>query len=810
MKIFLPFFLLLPFFVFAQNNFSGQILDEKGQPLIGATVQVEELNKLGITDSEGRFNFSDVPSGEHILTVKYLGYTTSKISISIPFSDNLAITLREEIFRLKDVYVKGTWATEKSPIAFNNISKDELAKNNLGQDLPFLLRNTPSIVVTSDAGAGVGYTGLRIRGSDASRINFTVNGIPLNDSESQGVFLVNMPDFASSTEAIQIQRGVGTSTNGAGAFGATINMQTNTYQPKAYAEIGNSYGSFNTHRHNIKLGTGLLDGKFAVDARLSKIASDGYIDRASSDLRSAYLSGGYYGDKSIVKAIAFLGREKTYQSWYGTPQSILNGEPTALNAYADRNFLSESERTNLLTSGRTYNFYEYENEVDNYGQDHYQLHWSQVLTDQFSLNAAVHYTKGAGYFEQFKAGDDFEDYSLSNLVIGGDTISSGDFIRRRWLDNDFYGYTANLKYENEKLNLVFGHAYNKYVGDHFGEIIWAEYGSQIDIRDRYYDNVGTKTDLNFFLKGEFSLTDKIGAFADMQYRGIDYQVAGIDNDLRTLNTDVSYNFFNPKLGLSIDGGNGHRAFISAAYTSREPNRSDLIDAIDQSKVSPEKLFDIEIGYAGKWKNLALDVNLFNMSYDNQLVLTGALNDVGSAIRVNVPDSYRRGVEMQLGWKVSEKFLVNFNSTFSTNKIMKFTEILYDYTVDFEIIETVYENTDISFSPNIIVGSEVIFKPIQNLEMGWNAKFISRQFLDNTGSIDKSIEPYLVNDFRIGWNPSFGNYKGVNISLNVYNFLNQAYSSNGYTFAYVVGEKITENFFYPQAGIYFLSGLTLKF
>ena len=804
-------FLLFPFFLSAQHNVSGIVLDKNKERLIGATIAVQGELMGTITNKEGAFSLKNIQPGKYILVCAYLGYEEKKVEIEVPTNEDLKIVLSQNsIFTLDDINVKATWANDKTPFAYHNVDKSTLAKVNLGQDLPFLLRNTPSLVVTSDAGAGVGYTGLRIRGSDASRINITVNGIPINDSESQGVFWVNMPDFASSTESIQIQRGVGTSTNGAGAFGATVNLETNSLRTKPYAEIGNSFGTFNTRRHNLKVGSGLMQNKIAVDARLSLIQSDGYIDRATANLRSGYFSAGYYGDKTIVKAVTFTGREKTYQSWNGTPEAILEGTPEALNAFADRNFLSESQRQNLLNSGRTYNFYEYENEVDNYGQDHYQLHWSQYLSKAFSLNAALHYTRGQGYFEQFREDDDFADYSLPALVIGDSTIANGDFIRRRWLDNDFFGYTSNLNFNTDNFRLTFGSSFNKYIGDHFGEIIWAEFGSNIDIRDRYYENRGEKTDLNLFLKSEFSIGESWNIFADLQYRKVDYEVNGIDADLRPLEVLEAYNFFNPKVGISKNIGANQNIFLSAAVANREPNRGDLIDALADTEVKPEQLLDIELGYKANWKKAGIELNLYQMMYKDQLVLTGAVNDVGTPIRINVPESYRQGIEFQFGWRPNEKFGWNINSTFSANKIKSFTEVVYDYTVDFEIIENKFDLTDISFSPSIILGSEIIYRPIRSLELGWMAKYVGSQFLDNTSNPDRAIDAYFVNDLRLGWTPTFGNYQGLAFNFMLNNVLNEQFSSNGYTYSYIVGDLVTENFFYPQAGIHFLAGLTLKF
>jgi iron complex outermembrane receptor protein len=803
--------ILLTFVNYAQHSISGTLNDSLAQPIPHAMVRLLETNNVTLTDFHGGFTLENISAGDYTLEMSMIGYKTIKKSIKgLSKNETLAVTLKEDVYNLNQVIVQHTRAKKDAPVAQSTIEYADLEKINLGQDLPILLDNQVSIVTTSDAGAGIGYTGFRIRGSDASRINVTVNGIPINDPESQGVFWVNMPDFTSSIENLQIQRGVGTSTNGAGAFGGTVNMQTQGLQEKAYGELSSSIGSFNTQKQTAKFGTGLINKYWAFDGRISSITSDGYIDRASSDLESYYISGGYYGDKTVVKAIHFAGKEETYQSWWGTPQSRISGKLADMQTHADNDGYSDAQRANLLAAGRTYNHYLYENEVDHYGQDHYQLHLSHQLSKQLTASMAFHYTYGRGYFEQYRNGDDFADYGLSNLVVGGDTITSTDVIRRRWLDNHFYGTTYNLNYTGDKLNLVVGGAYNEYIGDHFGEVNWMEFANGTAIRDRYYDNTGFKTDLNSYLKADYALNDKVVAFADLQVRSVGYSNTGTDNDLRTLSIDTSFVFVNPKAGITIKMNTKTRLYASLSMANREPVRNDFIDNPSNEQPKHEQMIDYEFGMDWKSKKASFQANGYFMDYTNQLVLTGALNDVGSNIRANVNNSYRMGIELSGAAALTKKINFTANATFSQNKIEEYKHVIYDYTNGYDIVETVYKNTDIAFSPNAIAAVGLDYNPIKSLNILIMHKRVGRQFLDNTASENKAIDGYKTFNAKISYSIYPKYVKEIAFSLLVNNVFNEMYSSNGYTYSYIYGDTITENFYYPQAGTNFLGGITMKF
>jgi iron complex outermembrane receptor protein len=723
--------------------------------------------------------------------------------------NDVPISMKPLPYVTDEVVVTATRLSPKAPATFQNIDKKELEKLNFGQDLPFLLNWTPSLIATSDAGAGVGYTGMRIRGSDQTRINVTVNGIPINDSESQGVFWVNMPDLASSLSSIQIQRGLGSSTNGSGAFGASVNLETNNAEPEAGGAIDNSYGSFNTRKHTVEFNSGILKNGFAIEGRLSNIQSDGFIDRASSDLRSYYLAGGYYGKKTMVKAITFSGAERTYQSWYGTPQSRIENDVEGMLEHAANEGYSDEQTQSLLNSGRTYNFYLYENEVDDYQQDHYQLHLVHEFTSALKLSLAGHYTYGRGFFEQSRSGDDFSDYGLENPIIGIDTITETDLIRRRWLDNDFYGATYSLDYSKGGHKLTLGGGLHFYRGDHFGEIVWAEYSQDIDHLQQYYFNVGNKDDYSVYGKWEYA-TGKWNFMADIQYRRVDYETNGIDNDQVAIDVTRSFDFFNPKVGARYDLNNRNAFYVYLGRGNREPVRNDFIDALEGTNPEAETLNNLEVGYTYKTESFQLNLNGYAMIYENQLVLTGELNDVGSSIRRNVDDSYRLGIEADATVQIAKNLWLNANLTLSRNRIGRFDEVVYDYTNGFDVLVNEFENTDISFSPEIISAGRLIYQPLKGLELMLISKYVGDQYLDNTSNEAKRIDAYWVNDFRIGYKIKNVLFKEIEVSLLVNNILNAEYSSNGYTYSYVVGDPITENFFYPQAGTNFLAGLRLSF
>ena len=787
---------LLPLSLLAQHQLSGQVKDlQSDEALIGATVRLLDSPYATATDVTGHFELEEVEAGPYTLLVTYVGYEPYRQEILLQSDQKLDISMTEGSLYTEEVIVAATRATENTPTTFTEIDREQIEKQNFGQDVPYLLNLTPSVVTTSDAGAGVGYSAMRIRGSDATRINVTVNGIPMNDAESHGVFWVNMPDFVSSVESIQIQRGVGTSTNGAAAFGATVNIQTSILNPLPYAIIDNSYGSFNTWKHTVKAGTGLINEKFAVDARLSKISSDGYIDRAFSDLKSFYVSAGYYGERTLIKANVFSGKEQTYQAWYGTPEE-------------------------LLETDRTYNYYTYENETDNYQQDHYQLLMAHDLLPELTLNGALHYTRGRGYYEQFREDDSFTAYppfGIDSLLVGpeGDTVYTTDLIRRRWLDNHFYGATWSADYEpDDRWKFILGGGWNRYLGDHFGEIIWSEYAGLSSIRDRYYDNTAEKSDLNVYLKTFYQLSEKLHLFLDLQGRFINYEYGGIDNDLREIAGNYNYEFFNPKAGFTYAFGPLDRLYASYAKGSREPVRNDFIDAPTAEIPEAEKLHNLEVGYSRSGEDYAFTANYYLMNYENQLVLTGELNDVGASIRTNVNDSYRTGIELQGELRPVSWLEIAANATFSRNKIRSFTEVLSLYVEGVDVPvgtrDSTYQEPTISYSPSVIAGGIISIRPWQWLELSMLPKYVGKQYLDNTQNESRRLDAYFVNDVRLTATFRPGFVKELNAGLLVNNVFNNLYESNGYTFGSgYEGDISYYNYFYPQAGTNFLLSLSVK-
>jgi len=801
----------------AQERVRGRVVDsETGDPVANALVRYDGSEKGTITNAVGEFELElgpDAPTN-FIIVVRYLGYETFRKTV---VNNGALIVLRlvPSVVDLESVIVSGTRAGEKTPTTYTNVEQEDIEKQNLGQDLPFLLNWTPGVVTTSDAGAGIGYTGIRIRGSDPTRINVTVNGVPINDSESQGVFWVNMPDLATSVDNIQVQRGVGTSTNGAGAFGASINLLTSGVSTEAGASINTTVGSYNTQKYNAVYRTGLLNDRWAFEGRLSNISSDGFIDRASSDLNSYYVSAGYFGKKSILKFITFGGDEVTYQSWWGTPEARLTNDAAGIEAVIANNGYTAAQAENLRNSGRTFNFYQYDNQVDDYGQDHYQLHFAHTLNDQWSLNSALHYTKGGGFFEEFKDDEDLADYLLDDVVIGGETIESSDLIRRRWLDNDFYGITYGLNYDGGDITAVLGGAYNEYDGRHFGEVIWSQFASNGPIRHRWYESRSDKSDFNTYFKINYQVSPKLNLFGDMQLRAVGYNGSGTDNDLRPINFDESFTFFNPKLGATLDLGGNSSAYASFAVGNKEPNRGDIIDAAPGTTPEHETLNNLEIGYQRATGRYAFQINYYYMDYQNQLVLTGEVNDVGAGIRTNVADSYRMGIEAQLGIEVAKGLTWKVNAAFSENKIKAFDEIIFDYGAafdEFNEVRTTFEDTDISFSPGVVMGSQLSYEPAEGLSFALLSKYVGDQFLDNTSSDNRKIDAFFVNDLRINYGFPVKGIKRMTLNLLVNNLLNTEYESNGYTFGYFGGPdfEVRENYFYPQAGTNFLLSLGLEF
>ncbi len=772
--------------VSAQINLKVVVKDTTQLPVAGATVILQNQCSA-ITPADGTFNCSIKNAGSYVLRISYIGFKTYEKKIELLENRELAVVLEPSSLLTDEVLVRSTRAQQNAASTYKNIDKETIEKNNSGRDLPYLLDQTPSVVVTSDAGAGVGYTGIRIRGSDPTRVNVTINGIPYNDSESQGTFWVNMPDFASSVDNIQIQRGVGTSTNGAAAFGASLNIQTNTLNDKPYGELNNSAGSFGTVKNTVKLGSGLINDKFSFDGRLSRISSDGYIDRASSLLKSYFLSGAYYGKKSLLRANVFSGTERTYQAWNGVPQE-------------------------LLETNRTFNEFTYENQTDNYRQDHYQLLYANNLSSRLTANIALHFTHGEGYYEEFKEGETLADYGLADVNIGGETISTTDLVRRRWLNNDFYGLTYSLDYKVlNNLNFSLGGAYNEYMGNHYGQAISGQFVPEQNGR-RYYDQDAFKTDFNIFGKADLRL-DKLLLFADLQYRKINYEFLGFDRNLNNVTQQVSLNFFNPKIGATYSFTDEQQLYASYAKAGKEPNRNDFTESTPDGRPKREILNDLELGYRIQKPAFNASFNAFGMFYKDQLVLTGQVNDVGAYIRSNVADSYRAGIEMDAAIKLKKWLNLAFNAAFSKNKIQDFNEFLDIYNADFNYLgqqQNTYQNTDIAFSPDVIAGSALNFIPLKNAELSFISKYVGRQFLDNTSNDAKKLNSFFVSDVRLGYQFSLKNVKNIGLSLLINNVFNELYETNGYTFGYLQGSRQDFNYYYPQATRNFLLGLNLKF
>ena len=698
-----------------------------------------------------------------------------------------------QLQRLEEVLVKSVRVDADSPITHSNIDKVELAKRNLGQDIPYMLSYLPSVVTTSDAGAGIGYTYIRVRGSDASRINVTLNGIPFNDAESQGTFFVNLPDFTSSVESLQLQRGVGTSTNGSGAFGASLNILTDAVSEESYGEISNTFGSYNTRKHNVKFSTGLLNEHIEIAGRLSTIESDGYIDRASSNLKSYFLQGAFVDNNTLIKAITFGGQEETYQSWYGIDSETLENDRTfnPSGIYTD-----EDGETRF-----------YDKEVDNYSQDHYQLFWNQRYSNNWSSNVSLNYTYGRGYFEQYKEDESFEDYGFEPIVLENSVINTTDLIRRRWLNNNFYAANANVNYKDYKFDVTSGLFYSYYGGDHFGEVIWAQNAGGSEIRDRYYSGNGDKNEFTVFAKATYKINKKWSVFGDLQGRFVSYRTSGITSDLVPLVEQEKYNFFNPKAGASFQLNTNNQFYLSYGRANREPRKSDF----EQGIFTAEKLDDFELGWRTTSKAVKVNTNLFYMDYKDQLVLTGAIDDVGAPIRATSGQSYRLGIEIDADIQLLKGLKILPNAALSTNKNVDFVTSRDGSLVNLG-------STNISFSPDIIIGNQLQYSPLKNVQLGLLSKFVGEQYMGNIDSDASKLDSYFVHDLNIVYTLTDVPFvKSIVFTGLVNNIFSEKYVSNGYFFTYdddfsVPGEITTIEGagYYPQAEINFLLGATIRF
>ena len=778
-KITIFLFLFVSILTNAQTfTLNGKVVNENKEPLPGATILVKEENKGTSTDFDGKFRVN-FPKGKYVIQVSFVGYKSVSKEISLTKNDAIEFILSANSTVLEEVLVSAVRVKANAPVTHSNLSKKEIAKRNLGQDIPILLNYMPSVVSSSDAGAGIGYTYLRVRGSDA--LNVTVNGIPYNDAESQGTFWVNMGDFASSTQSLQLQRGVGTSTNGSGAFGASLNILTDAISEEAGGEISNSFGSFGTRKHTVKFTTGKVNDHFELAGRLSNIYSDGYVDRAFSNLKSYFLQGSYTDENTLIKVLSFGGKENTYQAWYG---------------------LSADE----LAANRRQNPYTYDNETDNYDQNHYQLHWNERFNKNWSTTIGLNYTKGSGYFEQYKEAEDANDFN--NLITDG-----SDVIVRRWLDNDFYVVNFNINYKNDVLNFIAGGSYSNYTGDHYGEVIWgSNLAENTAIRDRYYFSDAKKTDFSVFAKTTFNVSEKLAGYIDLQGRFIGYQTQGITSDIATIDVDSNFNFFNPKIGFTYKINERNSLYTSFAVANREPNRNDF----EVGLTTPETLNDYELGWRLKTENIKLNTNVYYMDYKNQFVLTGAINDVGAPIRATSGSSFRLGAEIDADIRVSDQLSVQSNATISSNKNRDFY-----LTKDGITTPKSLGNTDLSFSPDVILGNMITYRPVENLQFSFLTKYVGKQFMSNFSSNISSndvLDSYVTSDINFVYELETEKiFKAIVFTALINNLFNETYVDRGYYYTYddtwsnsSTTTTLDGAGYYPQATRNFLIGVTLKF
>lgn len=792
---------------FGQHYVKGSVTDENGNALFGANVFIKSESKGKTTDKNGSFLFENLSNLQYSMEISFVGYDTRVLDVKV--DQPITIALLPTAYSLGEITVNSIRANNLSAIAYSDMKAVDIEKRNSGQDIPYLLALTPSFITTSDAGTGIGYTGFRIRGTDANRTNITVNGVPLNDAESHGTFFVNMPDFASSLSSVQVQRGVGTSTNGAAAFGASINMQTENFNTKPYAEVNSTIGSFNTNKNTVKVGSGSLNSGFSFDARLSNVTSDGYVDRAWVDLKSYYFSSTYVHDKTRLKFLTFGGNEITYQAWYGVDKQTMATNRTFNEAgkYIDNNGIQKF----------------YDNQTDNYNQRHYQLHWLQQLNDQLSMNISAHLTRGKGFYEEYKEGRKFREYGLIPDTIAGNARKKTDLVRQKWLDNYFYGITYAFDYKRDKLNISVGGAVNRYDGNHFGKVIWARYANNLDIAKEWYRSKGIKDDANIYAKINAEIISNLYISGDVQYRYILYRMLGKDdkydylaNGMRDITQEHEFHFLNPKLGLTYKINSLQDIYASFSVSNREPNRNNYTErALNESLPKPETLFDTEAGYrlqSSKWTGGA---NLYFMKYKNQLILTGKLSEIGEALTSNIDDSYRAGVELSSAVKFSSWFNWNANLTLSQNKINNFIETIPIYNSDYDLIDNNSENigkTNIAFSPSIIANNVFGFT-FNKFELGVHSNFVGRQFLDNTYTTVRSIDPYFVNNLSFRYSLPLQKIKTIDFQLLLNNVLNHQYESNGSVYSeYYEGDASRYDYvgYYPQAGINFLASVAIKF
>lgn len=728
--------------------------------------------------------------------------TAGAVSVDSVDGDSMSVVLNQ-------VDVVANRADSKTPVAYTNIGKRQLTANNDGRDMTYLLNMTPSVTVSSDAGGGMGYTAMRVRGSDPSRINVMANGLPLNDPESHRVYWVNMPDLASSLRDVQIQRGVGTSTNGAGAFGASINMVTDASSEDSYAELSGSYGMYNTNRQTLRVGSGLLGNHWSVDARLSHMGSDGYIDRASSQLWSYFGQAAYQGYNTSLRLVAFGGKERTYMAWdYASKEQMeeYGRRYNPCGEYIDKN------------GNRAY----YADQFDNFVQHHFQLLFSQRIGEWFNINAALFYTKDDGYYDQYKTGRTLVEYGLQPFMnADGELVKKSDLIRLKYNVNGFGGGQATVNFRRGRWNATLGGAVSDFDGHHYGRVKWVRnYVGPIDPLQKYYDNHGRKFDSNVYLRANYDIDRHFSVFADLQYRHIHYTITGMSDNwdwntssLAILDVERRWDFFNPKVGVNYTSG-AHRGFASWAVAQKEPTRDNFTDGTPESYPKAERLDDFEVGYSFNHKLFSVGVNLYYMLYKDQLVVTGQLSDTGNPLSVNVPDSYRMGIELQGALRPCEWFDWQFNLTLSRNRIKNFVEYIYEdewtNPISFDL-----GDTPIAFSPDIIFNNAFNFK-YRDFDASLNSRYVGKQYMNNARSEAALLDSYFVSDLHLGY--SFRNLIGIKelrLVFSIYNLFNEKYFNNGYAGAgYTVVDGKKEIYRYAgyaaQAPTHVMATMSLKF
>ena len=789
-KILFIAFVLLTAISFGQTYTVSGTITEKTGPLAGANIVQKGTSNGVTTDLDGRYAIQ-LEKGNHTLIISYVSqFIERTITVTQNMSLDIQIDVKPEA--LDEVLVSAVRVNADSPITHSNLSKEQLAERNLGQDIATQINFLPNVVTTSDAGAGIGYTGFRVRGTGNQGINVTINGIPYNDAESATTFFVNLQDFTSSIENLQLQRGVGSSTNGPGAFGASLNILTDAVTDEAFASTSHSFGSFNTRRHNVKFSTGLLNEHIEISGRLSQIKSDGYIDRASSDLKSYFLQGAYKDDNTLIKVINFAGSEVTYQSWFGVDAETAQNNPTFNPA---GQFTDEDGNIRF-----------HENQVDDYTQDHYQVHWNQKYNNNWSTNLSLNYTYGRGFFEEYKEDQDFDFYGFTPITIGGETVETTDLIRRRWLDNDFYVVNANVNYKDSQWDFVSGIYWSQYEGDHFGEVIWASFASDSEIGDNYYFGTGEKGEFSTFAKATYKVNDQWSVYGDLQGRFVNYDTEGINSDVQEFIVDESYSFFNPKAGVTFKLDDSNQFYGSYARANREPNRTDF----ENGSPRPERLNDFELGWRFNSPKLKLNVNGYYMAFRDQLVVSG-IDNVGAPVRSNSGKSFRAGIEIDGAVQVTPNLSIYPNIALSQNKNQ-------DFLFQRDGVLQNLGDTNISFSPNVVIGNTLQYAPAKGLNLQFLSKFVGEQYLGNIDSPTSLLDSFFVNDFNVIYEVGeFAFFKGITLNLLVNNVFDEQFISNGYFFTFdddfsVPGEVTTIEGagFYPQAGINFLVGTTLTF